>query len=248
MAQDDGQAAAPEEAAQPQRVDTTPRYRIGAVSRLTGISTHTLRVWERRYGALSPQRTEGGDRLYSDADLVKLRLLKELQAMGHSIGTIAHLPLSGLTEIATSHRRLGATTTGGGRPAEVVNAFMEALANFALDDADRLLSQAVGQLGPRELVHSVFAPILQQVGEHWESGALGIDQEHAASTLLRNQLAVVMRTYMALGPRPQRAVLTTPSGELHEFGALLAAILFSMHGWQATYLGPNLPAAEIART
>ncbi|MDL1950237.1 MerR family transcriptional regulator, partial [Acidobacteria bacterium ACD] len=48
--------------------DETPRHRIGAVARLTGISTHALRVWERRYGTLKPQRSDGGDRLYSDGD------------------------------------------------------------------------------------------------------------------------------------------------------------------------------------
>ena len=66
-------------------------YSIGAVSRLTGISTHTLRIWERRYSAIVADRTESGRRIYSKADIEKLALLKSLSDNGSSIGQIAHL-------------------------------------------------------------------------------------------------------------------------------------------------------------
>ncbi len=64
------------------RDDEAPRHRIGAVARLTGISTHALRVWERRYGTLHPKRSEGGDRLYSDGDVHRLRAIKRLLGLG----------------------------------------------------------------------------------------------------------------------------------------------------------------------
>ena len=66
-------------------------YSIGAVSRLTGISTHTLRIWERRYGAVIADRTDSGRRVYSKADIDKLSLLKSLSDNGSSIGQIANL-------------------------------------------------------------------------------------------------------------------------------------------------------------
>ncbi|HZX22900.1 MAG TPA: MerR family transcriptional regulator [Woeseiaceae bacterium] len=71
-------------------------YAIGAVSRLTGISTHTLRIWERRYGAVVAERTESGRRIYSRRDVEKLGLLKILVDRGFSIGQIANLDLEEL--------------------------------------------------------------------------------------------------------------------------------------------------------
>ena len=75
-------------------------YRIGAVSRLTGIAPDTLRVWERRYGVVHPQRSPAGGRLYSSSDITRLTLLKQLVDAGDAIGTIAHLGLEELQERA----------------------------------------------------------------------------------------------------------------------------------------------------
>jgi DNA-binding transcriptional MerR regulator len=73
-------------------------YRIGAVSRLTGIPPDTLRVWERRYELVSPLRSEGGGRLYSQEDVTRLSVIKRLVDSGHAIGTIAELSLEQLHE------------------------------------------------------------------------------------------------------------------------------------------------------
>ena len=78
------------------RVD--PAYRIGAVSRLTGIAADTLRVWERRYGVVEPRRSEKGGRLYTKDDIGRLALIKRLVDAGHAIGSIANLSLDQLEE------------------------------------------------------------------------------------------------------------------------------------------------------
>ena len=79
------------------------KYRVGMVSKMTGLSTHTLRMWEKRYAAVLPKRTDAGGRLYTDADVERLRLLHKLVQSGHSIGGIANLPdgdLRGMTAAA----------------------------------------------------------------------------------------------------------------------------------------------------
>ena len=81
------------------------RYRIGAVSRLTGISPDTLRIWERRYGAVSPQRSPRGGRLYSPQDLERLRLMKQLVDAGDAIGEVANLDTEALQERAKEARQ-----------------------------------------------------------------------------------------------------------------------------------------------
>ena len=68
-----------------------PRYPLRAVIRRTGLTADVIRAWERRYGAVSPSRSEGGQRLYSEHDVIRLSLLRKATAEGHSIGEIARL-------------------------------------------------------------------------------------------------------------------------------------------------------------
>lgn len=71
--------------------DDEPKYRIGAACRLTGLSQHVLRVWEKRYGVVDPERSESQRRLYRESDIKKLSLLKALVDRGQAIGSIAEL-------------------------------------------------------------------------------------------------------------------------------------------------------------
>ena len=78
-------------------------FAIGAVSRLLGLSQHVLRKWEIRYGAVTPERSEGGDRRYSEADLGRLSSLKELVDLGHPISSVATLEDAELEELLSRH-------------------------------------------------------------------------------------------------------------------------------------------------
>jgi DNA-binding transcriptional MerR regulator/methylmalonyl-CoA mutase cobalamin-binding subunit len=244
------------------------RYQIGTVARVTGLSTHTIRVWERRYGVVEPARTPGGSRVYSDADVTKLRLLKRLTDDGHSIGRIAHLSESELRgmipgEPGEPDGRDGRDGRGvrdarGGRADEGTPAatmerniaevtrhrFQEALDALDITAAERLLLYAAGFLEARTFLLEVVVPIIADISQRWERSELRIAHEHAASALLRNLLGTLMRTQPPQMGRAT-AVATTLSGELHEFGALMAALMAAAHGWKVVYLGPNLPAGEI---
>lgn len=72
------------------------RYRIGMVSRLTGVPPETLRSWEARHGLLKPRRTTGGFRLYDDDDVERVGLVRALTRLGHAVGTLAGLELAEL--------------------------------------------------------------------------------------------------------------------------------------------------------
>jgi len=235
--------------------DRVGRYRIGAVSEATGISAHTLRVWERRYGAFALSRTEGGVRLYSDADVERLHRLRRLQEQGHAIGQIAHLPDDELVQLLSEGglprgQEGGAGGSGtvltalGGDFGQVREAFLESVRTFNLSRADRLLQAAIAGSELRGLVLELLPPLFEEIGRRWEIGTFHVAHEHAASALLRNALGGIQRTHRG-DEGKGTIVATTLSGELHEFGALLVSLLASAHGWQATYLGPNLPSEEI---
>lgn len=214
------------------------------VAKLTGLSTHTLRMWEKRYAAVVPERTEAGGRLYSDADVERLRLLHTLVESGHSIGGIAKLPDNELRQMAAAFPAPAADLASEHLP-ELRARVMTAIERLHVDDAERLLSSAALGTEPVEFLQGVVAPIMVEVGDRWERGELRIAHEHACSTVMRALLFSLMRLYPAADAK-RRAVVATPAHEDHELGALMVAMLGAMHGWSVLYLGPNLPAEEIA--
>lgn len=219
------------------------KYRVGMVARMTGLSTHALRVWEKRYAAVVPGRTDAGGRLYSDSDVARLRVLRRLVEAGHSIGSIAGLSDQDLQKMASAFSR-GEMQGASGRFAEIRASFLQDIEALRLDEAERLLSQVALATEPREFVREVITPTLAEVGRRWEAGTLRIAHEHACSSIMRNLLVSIMRLYPA-SVSGRTVVVATPATEEHDLGALTAAMLAIMHGWRVVYLGADLPAEEV---
>jgi MerR family transcriptional regulator, light-induced transcriptional regulator len=220
-----------------------PLYRVGKVAELTGLSTHVLRVWERRYGAVEPRRTEKGGRLYAEDDLTRLRLLAGLVRTGHAIGTIARLSDEDLGRMLGSAPP-EASELDSPELEALIERFLSAVQRFDELAADRALGQAALGLEPRDLVSGFMGRVLREVGERWASGGLRIAHEHLVSGLVRDLLVSIRRLHGGAEGAPY-AVVSTILGERHEFGALMAAVLAGMHGHRVLYLGADLPAAEI---
>jgi methanogenic corrinoid protein MtbC1 len=221
-----------------------PKYRVGMVSKLTGLSTHTLRMWEKRYAAVIPERTDAGGRLYTDSDVGRLRLLHKLVQSGHSIGGIAKLPDAELRQMAAAFPDGSAEPASQHLPA-IRERVMKAIEELRIEDAEQILSRAALSTEPSEFLKDVVGAVLVEVGERWERGELRIAHEHACSSAMRGLLFALMRLYPAQEAR-RRVVVATPAREAHELGALMVGMLAAMHGWSVLYLGPDLPSEEIA--
>jgi MerR family transcriptional regulator, light-induced transcriptional regulator len=229
------------------RNEDTPKYRIGAVSRLTGLSADVVRVWERRYGAIRPPRSEGGSRLYSDGDIARLRQLRQATEFGHAIGQIAKLPSAELSTLVAP-RQLALAKDETSDPHDYLrDNFLKAIEAMDVTAADMEISRAATLYPPRVLVKNIVAPLLTEIGERWAHQEFGIAQEHVATHLIRNLLSSLIRLYPP-DAMAENIVMATPQGERHEFGLLLAALYAATRGWRVVYLGTDLPAAEIART
>jgi DNA-binding transcriptional MerR regulator/methylmalonyl-CoA mutase cobalamin-binding subunit len=222
------------------------RYRIGTLARLTGVTTHAIRIWERRYKALSPRRTPGGARLYTDEDVHRLRLVKKLLERGYTISAVANLSVEELVRLAPPEAATPAVTSSVApeRARALVEDLLAAVAALDMEGAARILLQATNTFSPQDLVKNVLAPALEEIGTRWESGEICIASEHAAAAMLRTQLGALLAAQPVNGKAP--VVCTTPAGEQHELGALLAAVVIAMHGRRAVFLGANLPASQIA--
>jgi DNA-binding transcriptional MerR regulator len=214
----------------------TPRYSLGAVARLLRVTPHLLRAWERRYGAVRPGRTAGGTRRYSEADVARLRLLRAGVEAGHPISEIATLTVDEL------ERRFGERAEA---PLGPLGDLLRSVDGLDAGELERRLGQQLAALGPRDFARRVALPLLDEVGERWQRGELCIAAEHATSAILRSLLGGALRfPRLAAGPL---LVFATPSGERHELGLLAAALCAQERGARVLFLGPDLPAAEVAR-
>jgi DNA-binding transcriptional MerR regulator/methylmalonyl-CoA mutase cobalamin-binding subunit len=225
------------------------------VTRRTGLSPDLLRAWERRYEVVTPSRSEGGRRLYSDTDIERLRLLYRATLAGRSIGQVAELPTEALAALVRQDAAADAELTARGSPARDGDA-PAAAADYLADavraierlDATALeatLRRATIALASITLLDGLVVPLLEDVGAHWREGTLRPVHEHLASMMVRRVLDGVVE-----GASPPLAtasvVVATPSGQMHELGALLVAASAATEGWRVTYLGPDLPAEDIA--
>lgn len=218
------------------------KYRIGVVTRLTGLSADVVRVWERRYGAIRPARSDGGTRLYSDADITRLRKLQQAVEKGHGIGQAAKLADAELDQIVSDSEQVGGAIDVH---STVRERFLDAIQKMDVAAADLELSRAATLFPARVLTMNIIAPILDEVGERWVHQEFGVAHEHVASGLLRNLLSSLFRLYPPSG-HAETIVLATPATERHEFGVLLAALLAATRGWRVVYLGVDLPSEDIA--
>lgn len=216
------------------------RYPIRAVSKLTGIAIDTLRAWERRYGAVVPVR-DGRGRLYSDADVARLRLLHDATLAGHAVGRIATLPLEDLRALTAAPAAPRAEARAPVIETAVLRRALDELDGVALD---REFSRLAAVLPPLELVRDLLLPTLREVGEAWNQRRGGIAHERLISSSMRHLLGSFLRVH-ARSDSPIGLMFATPSGERHEVGILSAAMLAASRGLKVSYVGPDLPAAEI---
>lgn len=227
-----------------------PRYPIRVVAERTGLTPATLRAWERRYATVAPERSDGSQRLYSDADIQRLRLIARLSAIGHPLSSLSKTSTTALARMA----RMSPVESAVDQAASADDAYAHSTINRALSDTRDLdpvslrvtLTRAIFKLGPLPALDAVLSPFLEQVGVAWACAELSVAQEHLASAAVREVLGWMMQT-AAPREKPPVLVATTIATEQHEFGSMMSAVAAAVSGWRVLYLGPNLPGSEIAR-
>jgi DNA-binding transcriptional MerR regulator len=220
-----------------------PLYPINVAARLTGVGIDTLRAWERRHQAITPTRDDRG-RMYADADLERIRLLRDGVANGHPIGRIAHLDEVALRGLAAAAARPAEQTADAPEWPAAARGIVDALTVLDLGALDMLLGRAATLSRPPVLLREVIVPALHAAGAEWRAGRLGMAHERLLSSLVRDVLGSLMRMH-ARSDVADRMIFATPAGERHELGVLGAAVMAASGGLGAMYLGPEVPAAEL---
>ena len=243
-------------------MDHNSLYTIRYVSQRTGLSSHVIRAWEKRYEAVVPHRSPKNRRLYSEEDVQRLQLLKSATDAGHSISQVAPLdskelwnltqrgatltsrkPKNNASSLQTSAKKTQPIQQSAKN--DLCKKCLAAVLNLDPDGLERSYDQAAIDLTRPVLLKEIIVPLFREIGELWQKGALKIVNEHMATTVTRTFLLNMLRATETTDPAPSIVIATTV-GQWHDVGALTVALTAAENGWHPVYYGPNLPAEEIA--
>ncbi len=225
-------------------------YPIRYVAQQTGLSTHVIRIWEKRYQAVVPKRTETNRRMFCGKDIERLKMLKTGVKIGHSISQIAGLSPEDLMELVKLDVPAASEVSTARESASLDATYfyersLSTVLNFDAKGLESVLDRAAVHLSKLELIKAVIEPLCQKIGELWEHGELKVINEHMTTTVIRSFLWNLLRSAEVSETSP-KIVIATPAGHQHELGALAIALIACESNWQSLYFGPSLPAEEIA--
>jgi DNA-binding transcriptional MerR regulator len=215
--------------------NTQGYLRIGELARRVGLSPDVLRAWERRYQILDPERSPGGFRLYSDADIARVAAMQQHLASGLAPAQAAARACAELDAPASSEF--------DGDPIAELRAALE---GFDEGTAHRAIDHIMDRFAIESVVTNVVFPYLRELGDRWDSGEVTIAQEHFASRVLRSRLIGRGRGWDdGSGPR---AVLACAPGELHDLPLVCLGLALRERGWRITLLGADTPIDTVITT
>ncbi len=215
-------------------------YSIRDLERLSGIKAHTIRIWEKRYGLVEPQRTTTNIRTYCDSELKKLLNISMLNRNGFKISKIARLSPGEITEKVNQIARHNVDAQGQ------IEGLTIAMIEFDEVMFERILARSIIQFGFEETIIKIIYPFLVKIGLMWQTGVINPAQEHFIFNLIRQKVLVAMDGQINAENADTRHLLFfLPEGEMHELGILFFAYLAKKRGYKVIYLGQSVPMADI---
>jgi DNA-binding transcriptional MerR regulator len=218
-------------------------YSISDLERLTGVQTHTIRIWERRYNALVPMRSAGNTRFYDDNQLRRLLNIVSLSKSGLKISHVC-----GLTEEAMN-LLLEKEVTQSVSPIEKFEYYISQLLSFGLSydefQFDELINKAITEFGLKDTYINIMYPILVRLGLMWRSDNICPAQEHFMSNIIRHKISAASEQVVLKQETGATWVLFLPEEDDHDIGLLFANFLLKSAGHKVIYLGSKVPVDSV---
>jgi DNA-binding transcriptional MerR regulator/methylmalonyl-CoA mutase cobalamin-binding subunit len=227
--------------------DMTKRHPIQVAARRSGLSQDVLRAWEKRYGVVEPARSGGRQRLYSDEDIERLRLLRSAVEEGRRISEVAAMSADELSALVLEDQaETPVATRAAGVDTAAMLDCMDAIVQLDAARLQGLLRRQLLTSGSVGLIEGLVGPLLVEVGRLWHEGRLPASHEHMATQVARGVVASILdelRPSIAQGT----LVVATTAQQRHEVGGLMAAAAAAQESWRVVYLGADLPALDIVQ-
>lgn len=217
------------------------KYSIKELERLSGIKAHTIRIWEKRYSLIEPERTETNIRFYSDDDLKKIINVSVLNSHGIKISKIVGLSPE---ELNVQVDKLSETKNRAEIP---IDQLVVAMLDLDEEHFEEILAKYVKKYGFEKTVTGIIYPFLEKIGVLWLTGSVTPAHEHFITNLIRQKLISTIATLPIPSKNSHRAILFLPEGEMHELGLLFHHYIARHNGLRTYYLGQSLPHEELKK-
>ena len=216
------------------------RYSINDLEKLTGIKAHTIRMWEKRYGIISPRRTQTNIRYYANEDLRKLLNISTLNKHGHKISKISEM------DEDTIREKVMDINGSNGDHDVLINNLIVSMISFSEESFEHILNSAILKLGFEQTVIKVLYPFLEKVGVLWQVGSINPAQEHFIVHLIRQKMIIAIDGLSKPAANDSKTFLMfLPEDEFHELGLLFFSFLLKKNGYRLIYLGQSVPFCDI---
>lgn len=216
------------------------RYSISQIVSFTGINSHSLRVWERRYDFIKPRRTETNIRYYTDSELRKLLNVKVLLAHGYKLGKISSFSDEDINKLAFETTEVKTLDNE-----EVINRLVLAMLELDEISFDKIIRSQIAEKGLQDVVIHMFYPFLIRIGVMWTTKKSTVAEEHFVANLIRQQLIAGINALPIPDNSANKIIMLLPNKEDHELGLLLASFIAKKNGWRVYYLGRKVPINNI---
>jgi MerR family transcriptional regulator, light-induced transcriptional regulator len=212
------------------------RYSISDLEKLTGIKAHTIRIWEKRYGIISPERTETNIRFYNEDDLQRLLNIAFLNKNGLKISLISEMTD---TEVQTEVARL---SENPGAEEGYLSDLIKAISDLDEDRVEKNLNACILKLGFEQSFQLVVFPLIVKINLLRQIGKISSCQERFVSNLIRHKLVVAIDGMTGSNDSSEECyLLYLPAGLYDEISLLYANYLLRKAGHHVIYLGPSIP-------
>lgn len=215
-------------------------YSVAQVEAISGIRSHTLRIWERRYKFLNPMRTETNIRYYTDKELRKLITIGILTRNGHKISKIDKMTDEDINNNVTNI--LNSSTINN---EDEINSLTLCTLNMDEDAFNTIFQRQIIRKGLYFAITEIIYPFLNYIGVLWGTNKIIPAQEHFISNLIRNKIISATETLPLPAESAPAILLFLLEEEDHEIALLMASFLAKNIGWRVYYLGQNVPNENI---
>lgn len=215
-------------------------YSITDLEKITGIKAHTIRIWEKRYNVVNPERTNTNIRFYSDNDLKKLLNVSMLNRYGYRISSIVKMSADEL-----SKKVMDISENSSNQDIQIEHLIV-AMMELNEEKFEKVLSNALIKLGFEKTITSIIYPFLEKIGVLWLVGTINPAQEHFIVNLIRQKLITAIDSLMVTpSAKSLKFVLFLPTNELHELSLLHYWYLLKKMGHKVLYFGQSLPVEDL---
>ncbi len=216
-------------------------FSIKDLENLCGVKAHTIRIWEKRYNLLSPDRTETNIRTYNLKSLQKLLNVTYLVNSGYKISRISKLNEEEINEYVRSIISDNSTKN------QAINSFKISMLNYDLELFLGTYEQLARRRNFRQIFADVFIPLLKEIGLLWQTDTISPAHEHFITNLIKQKLLLNIEKlqYSKPSKTDKAFILFLPENEIHELGLLYINYEILLQGYKAIYLGPSIPLESL---